>query len=90
MKMTPTNAMIGGVITSLIMAYVLAHFAQAFNAVDAMGALTLAFWVWLGFVLTTLARSYLWENQSLSLLLLNAANGLVSLAAMALILVLWV
>ncbi|OGG44018.1 hypothetical protein A2841_04045 [Candidatus Kaiserbacteria bacterium RIFCSPHIGHO2_01_FULL_48_10] len=93
MKMTPLMAMVGGLITALIMAYVLAHFATVFGAAidtaSVMGALTLAFWVWLGFTATTIAGSFLWEGKPVTLFVLNAAQSLVSLSAMALVLALW-
>lgn len=89
MGLTMAQAMTGGLATSLLMAYVLAHFAGRWAAMGAAGAWQLAFWIWLGFVATTQAGSFLWEAKPFKLFILNAANSLVSLFAMALILVLW-
>ncbi|PIT92162.1 MAG: DUF1761 domain-containing protein [Candidatus Harrisonbacteria bacterium CG10_big_fil_rev_8_21_14_0_10_42_17] len=95
MKMTPMQAMIGGLITSLIMAYVLAHSAFMWNLFfagsvsDFMFALQLAVWIWLGFVATTQISSVLWEGRPWKLFFLNASNTLVSLIAMAMILTFW-
>jgi hypothetical protein len=53
-------------ISSLVMAYVLAMFINLLGVVDASGAWKLAFWIWLGFLATTMLGSVLWE-QVLSL-----------------------
>ena len=95
MPMTMAQAMVGGLVSSLIMAYILAH--DAFVWHDFFGAsvgpqafaLQLAFWIWLGYVATTLARQVLWEGKSWHLFILNASNSLVSLVVMAFILVQW-
>ena len=89
MHLKPAHAMVGGAVTALLMSYVLAHVAQAFGAVGIMGALQLAFWVWLGFVLVTLAESFLWEGKTYKLLVLNGARSIVTLVVMASIIVLW-
>lgn len=75
---------------TLVMAYVLAHFVDYLGVVDVMGALQAAAWLWLGFVVTTNIAGYLYEGKKLSLYLLYMAYQLVSLALMAIILVLWV
>ncbi len=90
MPLTVWQAMIGGLITALLLSYVLAHFAIAFNATSWTDALLLGLWVWVGFTATTLATSFLWEGKPFGLFVINALNSLVSLLVMALILVLWV
>lgn len=72
---------------TLIMAFVLAHFAKVWNVKDAMSALQLAFWVWLGFIATVMFNSVLWEGKSVKLYTLNVAHEFVSIAVMSLILV---
>ncbi len=89
MKLTATQAVAMGFVTALIMAYVLTHFAFMAGAVGASDALELAFWVWLGFFFTNSASSFLWEGKPIQLFLLNAAEQLVALVGMALVLVLW-
>ncbi len=89
MPLTATQAIVGGFITALIMAYVLANFAFMAGAMGVSGAFELAFWVWLGFFLTNTAGSFLWEGRPFKLFVLNATEQLVALFAMALILVLW-
>ncbi|MDP2789070.1 MAG: DUF1761 domain-containing protein [bacterium] len=89
MTMKPMTAMAYGFVVSLVMAYVLAHFAFTSGAIDIMGALTLAFWVWLGFLATTSISSYLWEGKPFKLFILNAVEQLVATSLMAIVLVLW-
>jgi hypothetical protein len=92
MKMTAAQAIVGGFVTALIMAFVLAHDAfvwgKFFGA--SMGplvfALQLAFWIWLGYIATTQAGTVLWEGKPWKLFFLNAGNSLVSLITMALVL----
>ena len=89
MKMKPLQAMAGGFVTALIMAYVLAHAAFVWG--DFFGssvgqplfALQLGFWIWLGYVATTQAGGVLWEGKPWKLFFINAGNTLVSLVAMA-------
>ncbi|MEK7140551.1 MAG: DUF1761 domain-containing protein, partial [Patescibacteria group bacterium] len=90
MKVSMTQAMAGGFVASLVLAYVLARFAFIAGAIDAMTAVTLAFWVWLGFMATQSIGMYLWEGKSFKLFVLCAGNQLVSVTLMALVLVLWV
>ena len=89
MKLTPMQAMAGGAVTSLLMAFVLSQFAMMLGTMGAAGAVKLAFWVWLGFVATVQAGAFLWENRSLKLFLFNAAASLITFIAMALVVVLW-
>lgn len=89
MPLKAWQAMIGGFITAFLFAFVLAHVAVMFAAVDAMGALQLGFWMWLGFVVTTQAGSFLWEGKSFRLLLINGSMSLIATIAMSLIIVLF-
>lgn len=77
-------------VSSLVLAYVLAHFMDYLGVTDALGALQAAFWIWLGFKATGEIGSVLWEGKSWSLFLLNTAHSFVTLAVMSLILALWV
>lgn len=74
---------------SLVTAYVLAHFVDYLEVSTVGGALTAAFWIWLGFFVTTSLSSVLWEGKPWSLYVLNIAHYLVSLSVMAVILGLW-
>ncbi len=89
MALKPWQAILGGAVTAFLLAYVLAHVANAFQASDVTGALTLAFWVWIGFTAVTLAEPFLWEGKPYQLFALNAARSLLTLVVMSLIIVLW-
>lgn len=90
MPLTAGQAMVGGAVTALLKALVLAHVAVAFGALGFMGAFTLAFWVWLGFIAPIIANGWLWEGKPTKLFFFNIAHGFVEIFAMALVLVLWV
>lgn len=81
MKMTPLMASIGGLVTSFLMAYVLAHGIYFGNAVlgtsGLEGSLQGAFWYWLGFAVPMTSMGYLWEGKRAKLWVLNAAYYLV-------------
>jgi len=89
MPLSAKQAMLGGLLTALVMAYVLAHFVSLLDIADALGAWQLAFWAWLGLIATTQAGSFLWEGRPFKLFALNTLQSLVSLFAMTLILTLW-
>lgn len=76
-------------VTSLLAAYVLAHFVRhvgARNAVD--GALT-GFWAFVGFVLTTNLSTVIFEGRPAGLYLINMGYNLVALVLMGVLLAVW-
>ena len=79
------SAFVGTLVTSLVMAGSLAYIGTR-SVVD---GITVAFWLWLGFVATTTLGSVLWEGKPIKVYLLNNAYNLLNLAVMATILVLW-
>ena len=91
--LTPGQAMAGGFVMTLIMAYVLAHaliFASTYLRASGISAgLMAGFWNWLGFVVPVTAGTYLWEGKPLKLWGLNASYYLASLLIMGGILALW-
>jgi len=89
MPLTPAQAMALGFVVMLVQAFVLAYFVVMFGVATWQTALTLGFWVWLGFLAPTLANSWLWEGKSLKLFAFNALYALVSIEVMALVLALW-
>lgn len=94
MKLSPFQAMLGGVVTALLLSVVLANDAFVWASFmndtgTAMFALQLAFWIWLGYIATTQAGSFLWEGKPFMLFVLNATESFVALLAMSLILVFW-
>jgi uncharacterized protein YacL len=79
-----------GFVLGLVNAYVLAMFASLFHIVNVPGALTLAFWIWLGFNMPLTAGAWIWEGKPFKLFALNTVHSLVSLAIMACIVALWI
>ncbi len=75
---------------ALLGAYVLAHFLQVFGANSISEGLQVAFWAWLGFIVTTQVSGSLWEGKPWKLFLLNTASSLVTLLVASAILVSWV
>lgn len=73
----------------LVMAYVLAHFLAIGVAVTASDALLVAFWLWLGFVVTIKIGDVLWAGDPVKLYIINIAHYLVAIGVMAVILTLW-
>ncbi len=85
MKMTPARAMAIGFASQVVFAFVLAVFVGGL-ALDVPSALTLAFWIWLGFYATTTLGGYLWEGKSFKLVAFNMAYQLVGLLVTAAVL----
>ncbi len=90
MKGAKKKGMVGTLITafvtSLVTAFVLNYFIQGFSLTTGLLSTLL---VWLGFFATTSLGMVLWENKPVSLYLIKASHELVSLLAMALVLLLW-
>ncbi|MBI2451491.1 DUF1761 domain-containing protein [Candidatus Pacearchaeota archaeon] len=76
-------------ISSLVMAFILAHFVKYASTANYTEAISLVFWLWLGFIATIMLGSILWEGKSFKLYLINTLYHLVSLAIMAMILTAW-
>ena len=88
MPLTMKQAIFGGFVTATIMSYVLAHFAYLSGVESLKDALQLTFWVWLGFMATVSASSFLWEGRPFKLFVLNALEQLVALSLMVVVLLL--
>lgn len=86
MKMTPTKSLIFGFIATLIMVYVLAHFAVAFAVSDIASAATLGFWVWVGFQAPIMANAIFYENRPVMLYLINVSYQLAATVVAAVVL----
>lgn len=93
MEMTPAASMAWSVVTSFLMAYVLAHgilFGNAYLGTSGIGGgLQGAFWYWLGFAVPLTSSVYLYEGKSVKLWVLNAAYYLVTFLAMGALLGVW-
>jgi hypothetical protein len=89
MKISPKMSMILTSLCTVLMVYVLAHFVKMLNVMDALSSLALAFWIWLGFIVTTMANQVLFEDKPWKLYLLNISHYFVVLLVAAMILALW-
>ncbi len=76
-------------LATLVMAYVLAHFANYMNAKSVSDGLQLGFWVWLGFIATSSLSPSNFENRPWGLYYIFVANQLVTLLVMGAILAVW-
>ena len=76
-------------VTSLVLVYVLAHFVQYTKATTAMAGIQTAFWIWLGFIVTTQAATVIFEERPLGLYLINIGYQLVGCSLAGLILAVW-
>ncbi|MDO8563777.1 MAG: DUF1761 domain-containing protein [Nanoarchaeota archaeon] len=85
-KMNMTPYYFAAFIMSLLTAYVLEWLINALNVPSISGALLLGVLVWLGFYVTTLSSSVLWEGKPFKLYLLNISYGLVLFLAISAIL----
>ncbi|MBY0294126.1 DUF1761 domain-containing protein [Patescibacteria group bacterium] len=88
MSMTPIKAMSIGFITSLISAYILYRVSFAFGVIDVWDAITVGFWMWLGFAAPISMHSYLWEGKPIQLLYINLPYLLISICLGAVVQVL--
>ena len=76
-------------IATLVMVYILAHFVDYAGATTlGQGAVT-GFWLWLGFVATTMLINTLYENKPLKLWAINAGYQLVVLLTAGTVLAVW-
>lgn len=85
-KMNMTPYYVAAFIMSLLTAYVLEWLINALNVSSISGALLLGVLLWLGFYVTTLSSSVLWEGKPFKLFLLNIGYGLVLFLAISAIL----
>jgi len=76
-------------VMSLILVYILAHFVRYTKATSALGGIQTAFWLWLGFVVTTQVPTVLFEGRSFGLFLINVAYQLVGCTLAGVILAVW-
>jgi hypothetical protein len=75
--------------SSLVLVYVLAHFIKYMKVTDVAGGLQTAFWLWLGFVITTQLATVIFEQRKLGLYLLNVGYQLVACLICSVILTVW-
>jgi len=83
-----TGVIIGGFLSEFVMAVILSFMIQLVGVFSAPQAMTLAFWIWLGFIATIQMGSVFWERRSFGFYLINSLYRLVTLLVMAIILTL--
>jgi hypothetical protein len=84
-----TKEYIAAFVSSLILVYVLAHFVQYTNARTAAGGLQTAFWLWLGFIVTTQIATVIFEGRKPGLYFLNIGYQFLACAVAGVILAIW-
>ncbi len=82
-------AMACGLITSVILAYVLSLVLYTFEAQTVTEALQVAFTMWLGFIATIGFGVVIWEMKPVRLFIITSGFWLISLGIMSTILTLW-
>jgi len=76
-------------IMSIVLCYILAHFVRYTKATTAMGGAQVAFWLWLGFIVTTNISTVLFEMRPLGLFLIYIGYELVACIVAGVILAVW-
>lgn len=84
-----TKELIVAFVSSAVLVYVLAHFVQYTKATSALAGVQTAFWLWLGFIVTTSIATVLFELRPLGLYLINAGYQLVGCSLAGAILAIW-
>ncbi|HEV2706579.1 MAG TPA: DUF1761 domain-containing protein [Pyrinomonadaceae bacterium] len=79
----------GAFISSLVLAYVLAHFVRFTRSETALDGARTGFWLCLGFVLTSNLETVLFENRPLGLYLINNGYHLAGFLMMGALLGAW-
>ncbi|HEY3037364.1 MAG TPA: DUF1761 domain-containing protein [Pyrinomonadaceae bacterium] len=88
-KQSPAKELAIAFVTSLVLVYILAHFVQYTKAKTAWGGIQTAFWLWLGFIVTTQLATVIFEQRPLGLYLINIGYQLVGCAIAGMILAIW-
>lgn len=79
------KAMIGMVVLAFLQAYIMNHFVVYIDVITMGEAASLAFWLWLGFVVPVVCAYSLFEMRPWKLTWITLGNQLVTLVVMALI-----
>jgi hypothetical protein len=76
-------------VRELVVIYVFARFVSNLRIVDWKSAVSLGFWMWLGFPVQMLVGASLWDNKPWTLDLIHAGDWLLKMVLIALILAKW-
>ena len=83
------KSMLLGFISTLVLAYVFQYLMGMLNYTGASAGAVLGFWLWLGFLATSLIGGVLWEGKPWGLYFLNSAYWLVNLLVIGVALGRW-
>jgi hypothetical protein len=81
-KARMARAMITDLAAGLVLAWILANSLQFMGAVGLIPGIRTSFFLWLGFIATTLLSTTIYEGRPLALFWINGAYFLISLLAM--------
>ena len=85
----PAKQYLVAFVSGLILCYILAHFVQYTKARTAVDGIQTAFWLWLGFIVTTQFATVVFEDRKLGLYLINVGYQFVGCAVAGVILTVW-
>ena len=89
MEKPQTWKMLVEIVRSLVAAYVLARFVVLLGVVEWMSAVQLGVCMWIGFPITLLVGSVIWENIPWKLAAIHAGDWLVKILCIVVILGVW-
>lgn len=81
--------MLAAFVQQLVTAFVLAQFLGVTGVTDTADAMIIAFWIWLGFIVTVALNGVLWEKRAFDLYLFNITYHLANIQVMAIVLSMW-
>ena len=84
-KSDMTTGYLANFMFTIIMAFMLSYFIKATGAEGPGGAITVALWIWLGFIMTVQASALFWEKKPFDLFIINSGSQFVSLLVMSVI-----
>jgi hypothetical protein len=84
-----TGSYVGMIISSLVLAYVLAVFIGIAGTTGIAGGLQIGFWLWLGFQATVTLGNVLWAGGPFKLWVLNNSFNLLSVLVQGAIIATW-
>jgi len=81
--------MLGEIVRTFIVTYVLARFVVLLGIVDWKSAVRLGLWLWFGFPFMILVGSVVWDRRPWKLAAIHAGDWLVKSLLMAIMLAVW-
>jgi hypothetical protein len=85
----PAWKMLVELVRELVVAYVLARLVVLGGVSDWKGALSLGFWMWLGFPVAMLVGASLWDDKPWMLTVIHGGDWFVKMHVMAVIVGVW-